>query len=930
MRYILKDYQDEAVRKILENLLEAKNYLSLGVNTSFALTAPTGAGKTVISAAVIEALLKGNEYFERDKNATILWFSDSPDLNRQSKHRIQAACPEIFESMKEIDNTFSLDSLESGKAYFINTQKFGSQSNLVRKEDKKRTKYGTEQIFSVPDRNTSDIWEVIKNTIEDPEKNLYFFIDEAHRGTGTKVKDYDTILKRIIKGHETSYGVEVPPMPIIFGISATPERFNDMMSKMEDKRLTLGNVNIDAEKVQDSGLLKDVISLSIPDEDGDYTATFLRDGVKRLKEISSAWEKYCLKEDIDIVNPVMVVQTKNLTSKDPKARAAQEVKQLTEYVNNIRSQWPEIREDAFVNVYGEHKDIETSTGINVRYVSPETIQDDNSIRVVFAKEAISTGWDCPRAEVLVSFRAANDKTAIAQILGRMVRTPLSRRIDGDEILNSTTCILPNFNKTNVIEVVNNLSREKIKGKESKNDEDTGGGAGRKVVVNSINLFHNKHLVLPLSTKENDNIDTLNEEQQHIESIELSENIESGKNTDDSVIAKVLESMKTLPTYSLPKKQNSPIVRAINMATELGKDKINENAQKEVKNKLYKVIDGAIIEFDEQMKNNIDDIQKISINYIDYTLESGGIIENFNDLMASDEEIEIAYQIAERKLKPILTKGYIKLKVDEQLATGEYEIDEASELLIEQKLQIAALSRIDEAVERINNEANKIARDLRDKYKKSIVSLSDERKGVYEILDNMSNDPVENNLQAPTTMTASAQKVVNNTFVDVPTYKKHILSDGSGDFPVSLNNWEKKVLSVEEQAHNFIGWYRNPSTGGNASLMIPYEEKEKGEDKTSIMRPDFIFFSETSDGRVMPSIVDPHGDHLADSIDKLQGLAKYAEKHGDDYLRIESVINAGTDKNPEFKVLDLKDEKSRKKVFDHIENDVKSLYVDNYM
>ena len=45
------------------------------------------------------------------------------------------------------------------------------------------------------------------------------------------------------------------------------------------------------------------------------------------------------------------------------------------------------------------------------------------MRVLFAKDAISTGWDCPRAEVLVSFRPAEDETHITQLLGRMVRTP---------------------------------------------------------------------------------------------------------------------------------------------------------------------------------------------------------------------------------------------------------------------------------------------------------------------------------------------------------------------------------------------------------------------------------------------------------------------------------------------------------------------------
>ena len=39
------------------------------------------------------------------------------------------------------------------------------------------------------------------------------------------------------------------------------------------------------------------------------------------------------------------------------------------------------------------------------------------MRILIAKDAISTGWDCPRAEVMVSFRAAKDQTHITQLAG---------------------------------------------------------------------------------------------------------------------------------------------------------------------------------------------------------------------------------------------------------------------------------------------------------------------------------------------------------------------------------------------------------------------------------------------------------------------------------------------------------------------------------
>ena len=64
----------------------------------------------------------------------------------------------------------------------------------------------------------------------------------------------------------------------------------------------------------------------------------------------------------------------------------------------------------------------------VDWIEPQRVQDESHVRVLVAKDAISTGWDCPRAEVLVSFRPAKDNTHITQLLGRMVRNPLARRI----------------------------------------------------------------------------------------------------------------------------------------------------------------------------------------------------------------------------------------------------------------------------------------------------------------------------------------------------------------------------------------------------------------------------------------------------------------------------------------------------------------------
>ncbi len=90
MRYTLKDYQAEAVRDVLKNLDRARDsYHRFGALSQFSLTATTGAGKTVMAAAVIESLFFGSDEFDipPDPGAVVLWFSDDPALNEQSRAR---------------------------------------------------------------------------------------------------------------------------------------------------------------------------------------------------------------------------------------------------------------------------------------------------------------------------------------------------------------------------------------------------------------------------------------------------------------------------------------------------------------------------------------------------------------------------------------------------------------------------------------------------------------------------------------------------------------------------------------------------------------------------------------------------------------------------------------------------------------------------
>jgi hypothetical protein len=136
--------------------------------------------------------------------------------------------------------------------------------------------------------------------------------------------------------------------------------------------------------------------------------------------------------------------------------------------------------------------------------------------------------------------------------------------------------------------------------------------------------------------------------------------------------------------------------------------------------------------------------------------------------------------------------------------------------------------------------------------------------------------------------------------------RHLMADEDGLFPIgALNIWERDVVTIELSREDAVGWYRNPPRQAVDSLGVAYRD-QVGNWRS--MHPDFIFFNEIG-GTVRPSIVDPHGHHLEDSLIKLQGLARFAEEFGSEFHRIEAVSKVGN----KMRILDLQDATVRNEV-----------------
>ena len=838
MKFTLKDYQADAVRDALDNLKKArKRWHEDADKHAFSLTAVTGAGKTVMAAAAFEALFHGDdEYdFDADHGAVVIWFSDDPALNEQTRFRLMEASDRIRHTdMVVVEHPFSRAKFEAGKIYFLNTQKLGKNSLLVRGFE------GDEDLLSDgrPDAQAFTIWDTIRNTIDDPDLTLYLVLDEAHRGMGNLTSAAQsaksTIVLRLINGVSG-----VPGIPVVWGISATVERFKKAMEGAQE-RTTLPDVVVDSAKVQESGLIKDTIILDIPVDVGDFDTVLVRRATDKLKASTDAWTEYAKQqEDAQLVIPLMVLQVPNTPDPNEIGRA----------LDTIYLQWPDLPSGSVAHVLGEHTTQQYGNR-NVPYISPERVQESTWVRVLIAKDAISTGWDCPRAEVMVSFRAAVDRTHITQLLGRMVRSPLARRIPGNDRLNSVDCLLPKFDVKTVGEVVDAL----MKG------DDTLSAPSGRVLVNPVEMQPN-----PAASQA------------------------------------VWDKFEALPSQTRPQRGAKPAKRLTALAHELASDDILSGAGKLAHAEMHNALDVA----QEKYKAQIEAKRKAVLTVDGKTVvaDMQGRTKSFDEFLedADMAVIDDAYRRAARIFSPDISRTYV-----DELAYRDADPDDADEFeeaLVNARVSIAALGLVTEVQPYFDAEADKVAKAWLEKYSHNIKELSHDRQESYRQIREMSSEPQDVDLVRPEAKYEPTKARLNDVETTLPTYKSHLLCDDQGNYPAEMNTWEVKVVETEMKRQGFRFWYRNPQQPGHSSLGIAYLSGEQ----YGIVRPDFIFFATQADGTVVADIIDPHGLHLADALPKLQGLALYAETHGKVYRRIESVAEA----MGKLRVLDLTKEEVRK-------------------
>lgn len=848
------------------------NWQHFGQKQIISFTAPTGAGKTIMMASFVEAMMCGDDegLVAPIPESIFIWLSDSPGLNEQSRRKMELYCNKlVISQFHTLDEDFRGDKLLPQNIYFLNTQK-------LLKDGKMST---------VGDGHDYTIWEVIENTIEEYGKHLVLIIDEAHRGAKT---NQTTIMQKFVNGYNAKDPhLRLQALPMIIGMSATPERFNTLAGASQS---TVSKVIVEPAEVRSSGLLKDVIEIHYPEPSviGKNMAV-LQAAADEWKDKCLHWYNYTEKQHYQNVCPIFVVQVEPAAGgKKVSATDLDECLRVIEQRTGERFKTGEV-----VHAFPDQGTLNIH-GLDVAYCQPTDINDDRDIKVVLFKEALSTGWDCPRAETMMSFRVARDATYIAQLLGRMIRTPLRMRVDVDESLNYVHLFLPNFDEATVDSIVSRLTEEE--GGTLPTDVHAIQGGNRQTVVMSAKRPVQQHRVNSTSDTQQQASATSSPQvepsSQHIPTI-LShvshrEPFEAGQQQN-----RVIQSEIELTPEDPQGEQSQSVVdpyeevkEAINQAEILTYEVKTVATNKNYMRALFDMarlavmsgmdptrtaIDNVKDAFVEQIHQYIEEVKQqgryqelvdralsFQLNTISYELYKNGIDyarqEGPNLFSTTDAGLSQQYQKAE-----ILLCGEgIGNRYEDKYGD---ESDDENACRYDVILYAADEHQQEKRMDFAKSEFQRLA----DLYRPKTKTLSDRDKQQYDSLVTQSDTITKHLFRLPETINVDLDR-------DGETCSDHLFVNEEGTATFNLKGWEPLTLKEERSHPDFVTWLRNQERKPWA-LCIPYEYG----DETHRMYPDFLVVRKDDNGGFDYALLEPHRDDKKDNLAKAKGLVKYARE-----------------------------------------------------
>lgn len=594
----------------------------------------------------------------------------------------------------------------------------------------------------------------------------------------------------------------------------------------------------------------------------------------------------------------------------------------------------------------------------MKYVEPSHIAEDKNIRVVFFKENLSTGWDCPRAETMMSFRHATDATYIAQLLGRMIRTPMQMHIEVDEILNDVHLFLPYFNEVTVEKVVEELQNseggeiptdiygesiggrifepwsvkkphrkktEEVDPNQYKFDFDRGkyitegerfrseASPETDINVSKLGATHPDGSTEPQGEQKSDTRRKGNtgakvtEEKSDYNHADESPTDQQHTNEQDAAPEEDLFDREAVMKFINDAGLLSYNVRAFRITNYL--------------NSLFKL--SHLLTMSKLHREAITEVQSDIAEMIHEHVVSLKADGKYDDLVLQVQQFKLATQIFDA-----FGESVDNYSVHDMFTTTDTDLErqfraadaklgnEGIGLVYGNKygdlgdptgyeIDVILFVADEECMNRLQDYAQDRFHSMNDKYRKYIATVESESiRRRYDTIVSDGDSVSKHNFRLPETIQVPHA-------VDGKPYRDHLfVNPETGVASIKLNTWEVGVIEEEEKRSDFVCWIRNPSRGSWA-LCLPYEEE--GDIKPTY--PDFIIVRRDDILGYVIDILEPHNPEYKDNLGKAKGFAEYARQNPG-LGRIQIIrLSKDASGNNKFKRLDMAKSATRKKVLE---------------
>ena len=395
---MLKPFQVGAVEELKREVLHR---WGRDTQQEIKFQSPTGSGKTVMMAQFVRDLVKAPELADAD--FAFLWASiggsREGDLAAQSREKFDR----YYGGASEVLVT-GLSSLSRNKVLDRHEILFFNWSKIkTRNKDGRKLRRENEQEIT---------WDGMVKRTQSRKRDIILIIDEAHAESRTSLAEEE---------------IKLIQPKMVLHITATHRDQKDI------------DVKVPHRDVVASGLIKESIDSQTQEDfkgkrNKDLDVHILQLALKKREELAKSYREI----SVD-VNPLLMIQLPN------DDRASQEEETKKDLV--LRQLKQEGVDDNHIAIW---LDKEKSNLENIT-------MHNSDIDVLLFKQAPATGWDCPRAQVLLMYRETKSEVFQVQVLGRVLRMP-----EGKHYRRSTlnrSYLYTTYEKDDIIKSYDNFKGE---------------------------------------------------------------------------------------------------------------------------------------------------------------------------------------------------------------------------------------------------------------------------------------------------------------------------------------------------------------------------------------------------------------------------------------------------------------------------------------